>query len=314
MEANRIKRYVWLLQTLLRAGDRGMSFTEIKRKLKAASGEEYPRKTFYNHRDAIAELFGIDIECRMHGKNSFYYISGGEEAINDANRMLIDMFSVNSALSAGKNQLKGRISVENIPSGQMYLTELMEIMTDNRIINLTYRKYDSKESSTYRFCPYAVKEYAKRWYTVGLCEEKYSSKGIEKTGGIRVFALDRIQDIEVTGDVFSLNEDFDVENLFRNSFGIYLTDGKAETIRFKISPKEAKYIRDLPIHHSQRYAGKDENGMEIYVVHVCIDKNVIMEFLKYGDGIEIISPESFRQSIAETIGRMNKMYEVRAFS
>lgn len=308
MEAERIKRYVWLIQTLLRAGDNGLSFNAIQQKLKATTGEAYPRRTFNNHREVIGELFGIDIECRMHGKDSCYYIPLGDSAINDSNKMLIDLFSVNNALSAGKNRLKGRISVENIPSGQIYLAELMDLMSDNRIINLSYRKYDSEETATYRFRPYAVKEYAKRWYTVGFCEEKYSSAGVETTGGMRIFALDRITEIELTDDVFTLATDFDVDLLFLNSFGIYLTDGKAETIRFRVTPKEAKYIRDLPIHHSQTFVGKDEKGMELYEIHVCIDKNVIMEFLKYGADIEIISPDSFRLSIAQTINRMNELY------
>ena len=48
-------------------------------------------------------------------------------------------------LTLGKERLSGRVSVEDIPSGQRWLTLLMEAMTGNRVIRIHYRKYTREE-------------------------------------------------------------------------------------------------------------------------------------------------------------------------
>jgi hypothetical protein len=102
-------------------------------------------------------------------------------------------------LSLGKERLSGRVSVEDIPSGHRHLTSIMEAMTENCEIVIGYRKYTSDQTSSYTIRPYAVKEFAKRWYIVGHCVER---------NGTRVYGLDRIMDLEITDRKFKMPKDF----------------------------------------------------------------------------------------------------------
>ena len=62
-------RYVWLVDTIYRAGR--ISFEEINERWLRSSlndtGEELPIKTFHNHKNAIQQMFDIDIACDRRG-------------------------------------------------------------------------------------------------------------------------------------------------------------------------------------------------------------------------------------------------------
>ena len=63
MVSELIDKYVWLIQTFIDAGDRGISLDEIMVRWENRYNCPYSRRTFNNHREVIAEVFGIEIEC-----------------------------------------------------------------------------------------------------------------------------------------------------------------------------------------------------------------------------------------------------------
>ena len=202
-------------------------------------------------------------------------------------------------LRLSKEKLQGRVSVEDIPSGHLYLTQVMEAMTENLEVIIDYHKYTSSESETLTIHPYAVKEYAKRWYIIAYCKER---------DGLRVYGLDRVRDMEVTGKKFRMIAGFDVDELFATSFGIYLPGGKGQTITFRCSESEAKFLRDLPIHRSQEEVRKEGDSV-IFSIFVCPDKNLIMEICKHGNRIEIISPIEVREAVKEELTKALEQYK-----
>ena len=118
MVSELIDKYLWLTRLLVDAGHKGLTLSEISSSWEQRYGSEYPRRTFNNHREAIAEIFGIEIQCRR--ADNCYFIAEGEDTLSsDKTRSwLVDTFTVNKLLELGKQRLSGRVSVENIPSGQ----------------------------------------------------------------------------------------------------------------------------------------------------------------------------------------------------
>lgn len=293
-----LRKYIWLVQTFIRAGENGLSLDEISDRWEARFDNAYSRRTFNNHREAVEEVFGIRIGCNR--STNRYYIEYSDD-ISDENAetaWLINTFTVNNMLSLGKERLSGRVSVEDIPSGHKHLTSVMEAMTEGHEIKIEYQKYTSAKADIYTLRPYAVKEFAKRWYIVAYCIERQ---------GLRVYGLDRIVKLELTEETFDMPKDFDVDSLFATSFGIYLPQGAGQTIKFRTSATEAKYLRDLPVHNSQKEIAHDENSVT-FSIFVCPDKNLIMEFCKYGNRIEVLSPESVRESVADELLKAASIY------
>ena len=294
-----LQKYIWLVQTFIRAGQNGLSLNEIVDRWESRFDLPYSRRTFNNHREAVEDVFGIRIECNR--STNRYYIDYSEDVSDDnaESAWLINTFTVNNILSLGKQRLSGRVSVEDIPSGHLYLTGIMEAMTEGVEIQIDYQKYTSASAETLTLRPYAVKEFAKRWYLIAFCIERE---------GLRVYGLDRIRALRLTDTTFKMEKDFDVEELFATSFGIYLPEGKARTITFKTSEKEARFLRDLPLHKSQNEI-ESKDGYVTFSIFVCPDKNMIMEFCRYGNRIEVLSPSDIRKEIAAELSSAAKLYE-----
>lgn len=293
-----LQKYIWLVQTFIRAGEHGLSLEDITDKWENRFGSEYSRRTFNNHRSAVLDVFGIEIECN---RSTNRYLIRGTEDVSDENMenaWLINTFTVNNMLKLGKERLSGRISVEDIPSGHLHLTNIMEAMTENHMISIDYQKYTSDEADTLTLKPYALKEFAKRWYLIAYCMERK---------GLRVYGLDRVKKLDVLEKKFKMPIGFDIDELFATSFGIYIPQDKATIIKFRVSETEARFIRDLPLHRSQEEVGKD-GDLVTFSLFVCPDKNLIMEFCKYGGRLEVISPDSVRESVKAQFEEALKLY------
>ena len=293
-----LQKYIWLVQTFVRAGKNGLSLSEIEDRWESRFDLPYSRRTFNNHRDAVEEVFGIRIECNR--STNRYYIDYSED-VSDENAetaWLINTFTVNSMLSMGKQRLSGRVSVEDIPSGHIFLTAIMEAMTDGVEIEIDYQKYSAESAESLTLRPYAVKEFAKRWYLIAYCVERE---------GLRVYGLDRVRKLNVSGKGFKMPKEFDVDELFATSFGIYLPEGKAEVIKYRVSEKEAQFLRDLPLHKSQEEVER-KDGLVTFSIFACPDKNMIMEFCKFGGRIEVLFPASVRESVASELLAAARIY------
>ena len=109
MAKNLFTRYIWLINTIYRAGK--ISLEEINEKwlLSGMSeGETIPIRTFHNHRKAIEDIFDINIECER--RNGYcYYIENVEDIEkNDIKKWLLNTFAVNNIINEN-HLLKKRI-------------------------------------------------------------------------------------------------------------------------------------------------------------------------------------------------------------
>ena len=294
-----LQKYIWLVNTFVRAGMRGLSLDEICTKWESRFGSGYSRRPFNNHRQNVLEVFGITIGCNRSTNRYFIDSSDDVSDENAETAWLINTFTVNNMLTLGKERLSGRVAVEDIPSGHRHLTTVMDAMTECRELSISYRKYTSSEADIYTVRPYAVKEASRRWYLIGYCVERK---------GLRVYGLDRLIDISETGRTFRMESGFDIDEIFATSFGIYLPDGPGQTIRFRTDAKNAMYLRDLPIHHSQEEISSEADSVT-FSIFVCPDKALTMEFCKYGSRIEVLSPESVRKEVAEELRRASGLYD-----
>lgn len=294
-----LQKYIWLVQTFTRAGRNGLSLGEICDRWENRFDTPYSRRTFNNHREAVEEVFGIMIECDR--SRNRYYIESAEDVSdeNAENAWLINTFTVNNLLRLSKERLSGRVAVEDIPSGHIHLTAVMEAMTENKEIVIGYKKYTSDETGTYTLRPYAVKESAKRWYIVAYCLERQA---------LRTYGLDRVTHLEITDRTFKMPRKFDVDELFATSFGIYLPEEKGKVITFRTSETEARFLRDLPIHKSQEET-EHKDGQVTFSIFACPNKALIMEFCKYGGNIEVLSPKEVRESVAAELRKALRSYK-----
>ena len=292
-----VDKYIFLVQTFVEAGEAGLTWQQVQSRWESRYGGAYPRRSFANHRAAVEEVFGITIACDR--STNRYRIDAGESAVDkrEAVDYLINTFTVNSLLTLGKERLSGRVAVEDVPSGQKWLTVAMQALLDNAVLRMDYRRYLSGETDRRTVRPYAVKEFAKRWYLVAYSEE---------AGQLRTYSMDRIHALERTGDTFKMPKGFNVDDLFRDSYGIYLPDEGQEPVLVKLraTERESAYLQDLPLHPSQTSLGDG-----IFALRVVPNPNFVMELCKRAGGLEVLEPASLRQAVLDNLKKAIQLYE-----
>lgn len=297
------EKYIWMLNTLFRAGDQGISLKDINDKWVAddtvSGGHQLPRQTFDRWKRDILMIFGIDIECLR--RCGYRYRITNPEALRSGglNRWLLDTYTTAAALSQNLS-LSGRIVAEDIPSSRNFLPEIMAAMKNNRVVKITYRGFVFRHACSFTVEPYCLKMFQRRWYLL--------ARNVGK-GEMRIYGLDRIEAVAETGHTFRLPGDFDAKSYFATCFGIVIgCDAKPERVVVRAYGQHQHYVRSLPLHPSQKEvaSGQDYADFELYLR---VTYDFVMELLCAGSMIEVISPATLRHEMHQWVAEMWKMYE-----
>ena len=165
MKASEIfRQYIWLTDIIIRS--EGITFQELNErwiKTEMSGGIPMIRQTFNRHREAIQDIFGINIECQTKG--GYYYYIENKETLksNDLRSWMLDSLCIGNMLMES-NLLKDRIVLENIPAGKEYLRSIINAMKEEHKLQMTYKKFGQQESYTIIVEPYAIKVFKQRWY------------------------------------------------------------------------------------------------------------------------------------------------------
>jgi hypothetical protein len=302
MAANLLGRYIWEISELSRSRH-GLTLSELNDRWEDCSlydGKKIIRKTWYSHREQIASQFGIIIECDKR-TNRYHIAYRDEIGKPDIQNWLLNSFAVGNMLLQGQD-LKGRILCEQIPSGYEYLTEIIQAMRENKIIRVTYQSFWKREPATFELMPYAVRVFKQRWYLIG-------GNVAFKNKDIRIYALDRMQDLEITNHKFKLPRGFHADELFDDVYGSTLATGdKVEHVVINVYNGQEKYFRSLKIHHSQNELSS-ENGCTVFEYYLKPTYEFIQELLSHGPDVEVIQPERLRKTMKQWIKQMNDLYK-----
>lgn len=300
MISKTFNRYIWLLNTLLQ--HRRLTFEEISYRWKDSylgDGKPLALRTFHVHRDAIAELFGVMVKCDPGTYE--YYISSPERLRNDRTRQwLLNSFTISNMIEAGHN-MKDRILFEEIPHGTEYIQTVIDAMQQNKELEITYQSYYANLGETYHLQPYAMKVYNQRWYVVGYIKEKE---------GIRNIALDRTNDLRIGSETFMMPEDFDAEEYYANTVGIFVNDKlKPQKVVIRAYGIQVEYMRSLPLHHTQQEIQTKHKEFSDFEYKLCLTPELSIHILAMGEKVKVLEPEELRSEIKNRLLATIQNYE-----
>ena len=283
------REYIWLVNTIYKA--RKISLSEINDKwieTDYSGGVEFSRTTFHRHKIAIEDMFGIYIECDR--KNGFKYYIGNEYVLqeNSVQNWMLSTLSVSSLLAESMS-LNERILLENIPSGGEKLKMLIKAMKESKKISITYRRYRGHATRTFDIEPYCIKLFGQRWYLLGRFVDR----------GFATFSIDRMLEIKISNEKFKIDKDFDAASYFSDCFGVMLDENsKPERVLIRAYGYEPYYLRDLPLHLSQREVISTEEYCD-FELRLKITSDFKSKLLSRGEWIEIIEPKTLADEIVE---------------
>lgn len=232
------------------------------------------------------------------------------EAINFAAKTLaqfrdVNMFSqfgtaidkiVDSVAVSSHQDAQNYIQFESIPSdgGNEYLTPLLEAIKMKFWVSFDYASFVSGEYKLRNVIPLLLKQYRNRWYLISFDGDK---------NDYITYALDRIEDLNISSKVADKPIDFNQDNYFKYAVGITSGNTPPEKVKLKASIVAAKYIDSLPIHRSQKVLEVNDDYF-IFGLTVNISEELIREILSYGGALKVIEPQELKEEIHKRARRL----------
>ena len=295
------QEYIWLVNTIHR--HRKLTLEEINQlwlDTEMSEGVSIARSTFNRHRDAILDMFGIIIECDR--KDGFRYFIYNEEVLaeDSVQNWMLSTLSVSGTLSESKS-VANRILLDPVPSAGAFLQQFIEAMKRGVRIRLSYRRYGTDSELRMLVDPYFIKLADKRWYAL--------VKFPEPTGNLFTLSFDRIQSLERTEEKFNYPKGVDPAGWFKDCYGIVYDPGvPIEKVVIRAFGKEANYLRDLPLHHTQKEigTGADYSDFELTLRPTA---DFFTPLLARGAAIKVLEPTHLAEDIKQRHKAALELYQ-----
>ena len=300
------KEYIWLVNTIKRA--RRISFAEIQEKwldTEMSGGVEFARSTFNRHKDAIQDIFGINIDCDRKGGYKYYIANEKVLREDTVQNWIVSTMSVNDVISDSK-ALHDRIVLQQIPCDE-YLEIFINAMKRKVRVEVKYRRYESDNVTEVDFEPYCLKLFNQRWYVLAHFHRDATPEK-EERDYYGVYSFDRMQEVSLTNVKFEVRDDFDAQDYFSECFGVFASESTpAERIVLRAYNKQRYYLNDLPLHHSQKVIGRGENYTDFeYYIRPTID--FCGHILSLANQLKVICPQSLADRIRQMAMDTLEMY------
>lgn len=289
MARETINRCVWLVDTLRRY--KRLTRGELDRlwlSSPLSDGTTLSRRTFYNYRDMVEQLFNLRIECDQSTYE--YYIAEDSSQRESIANWMLNSLSMNRLLTDSR-EVSDRIFVEDIPSAREYLGIIIDAIKRNNIVRVSYQSYTRVLPKAVTVEPYFVRLFKQRWYLVGR---------VTAEDRIKTYALDRMKDVTALSDTFTPDPDFDAATYFKDSYGIVVTQSDVKKVVLKVGSRQAKYFAALPLHHSQYQTVSD--SYSLFTMWLRITDDFVEELLSHGASVTVLEPAELRARMKRELG------------
>ena len=183
--------------------------------------------------------------------------------------------------------------------GLEHLPMLYKSIINETTLAIEYQSFKDINPKLLKIHPYYLKQFNKRWFLFGL-------NNTDKL--LYNLPLDRIKEIKPDSTKFKKNTDTNFEEYFEDIVGVsFQPNSKLIKIKIQLDNEITPYILTKPLHGSQKKIESNHKGL-IIQIEVIPNHELKQLLLSYGDGLEILSPKSYRNEIFNTITRMNKKY------
>ncbi len=175
---------------------------------------------------------------------------------------------------------------------------LTEAIKENvRRVVITYDNYKKGELVKYEFDPYTIFPRKN-----GLYVEGYSFTHKD----YRMFRINRIKDIRFTQFTVPRRSNYSFKERHKDSFGVF-TGSEAAKLKIKFSKNVAKYMEEPPYSLRGKIT-RFTDGSIMYEITTSYPQEVMWWVMGWGAEAEILEPESLRQEVVKTVGKLMEIY------
>jgi predicted DNA-binding transcriptional regulator YafY len=179
---------------------------------------------------------------------------------------------------------------------QKILTQVNEAAQEQRLIEIDYFSMRRQELTCRRIAPYKIWFYDETFYVIGFCELRQA---------VRLFVVDRIENLRICEDHFTVPQDFDAGEFMQPSFGVF--QGEPVQVRIRFDPNVAGYIQEKIWHPTQTLSPQTDGSL-IFTARVAGIEEIKYWILKWGAGAQVLEPVALREAMVLEIQHMAEKY------
>ena len=252
------------------------------------------KRTFQRDIKEIAEIWKIIIE--------FNRASRKYEIVSDPNspedNMLLESFDIINTINAGVKLSKYIHFETRKASGTNYILDIITAIKNSTILELYHQKYWENTFTKRELEPLGIKEYKYRWYLIAIDL---------RDNQIKSFGLDRIKGLQQSNKKLEKSV-FDIQSFFEYTYGAVGTEGKkVEDVVLSFTAFQGKFIKAVPMHHSQQILIDNEKEFRISLKIVPVI-DFIMDVQQYAQCVKVIKPKWLTKKIKQNLQEALNQY------
>lgn len=175
-------------------------------------------------------------------------------------------------------------------SGSPHFETVARAAVKRRRLKILYFTRSRNDRSERVVSPQVIVHYKENWYLVAWCH---------KADGLRMFALDAIEEAVLLKEPAKSVAKKLVEEIVGRDFGIY--SGKERKLaKLLFTAKQAPWVRSETWHKDQVGQSTDDGGF-LLTVPYSDPRELVLEILRYGPDVRVLEPTELLQVVAQRL-------------
>lgn len=193
---------------------------------------------------------------------------------------------------------KLRILGMGVRGGGKAFQIVAEALLQNRQVWIDYHARGSNEQSQRIVSPQRLIHYRDNWYLDAFCHSRRQ---------LRSFAVDRITHPQLLQEAAQQIDEAQLQQHFADAYGIFSGRGNYTAV-LRFNSYRARWVSEETWHPKQQGRFLDDGSYELSIPYGK-SQELIMDILRYGSDVEVISPQALRQAVKDRLAAAMALYE-----
>lgn len=171
------------------------------------------------------------------------------------------------------------------------------LLARNRIQISQYSR-QRDEVTQREISPQRIIHYRENWYLDAWCHLR---------NDLRTFSIETIQDVSLLNTKAKSISDKKLDEHFLPGYGIF-SGAKTQQAKLRFTAERARWVSG-EIWHPDQKSHFDKNGLYILELPYSNEHELVMDILKFGPDVEVLSPHSLKDTIKNKLNATLSIYQ-----
>jgi predicted DNA-binding transcriptional regulator YafY len=167
-----------------------------------------------------------------------------------------------------------------------------------RRLNMVYFTRSRNERSERKVSPQCIVHYKENWYLVAWCH---------KSEGLRMFALDAIEEVSLLPESAKVVAKKQVNEIIGRDFGLYAGQAR-QWAKLLFTAKQTPWVKSQTWHAEQTLELKAD-GSCLLTVPYSDTRELILEILRFGPEVRVVAPLALQKEVAQRLRDAAAQYQ-----